>query len=174
MESQTANRSGRRRAARRTGSATVWLMHGCGLRIGEALAVNLRCLINNNKTLRARDHVNPAGQLRPLKFRRPGELRDIQLPQYLSEAIDKRVADHGITAEGYLFQGRRPKLVIRRSYQQDFQRAAARAACHRVPSRTHCATWTPPTHWLRESRSPKCPAGSATPTSRAPTRSPAT
>ena len=24
-------------------AATVWLMHGCGLRIGEALAVNLRC-----------------------------------------------------------------------------------------------------------------------------------
>ncbi len=27
-------------------AATIWLMHGCGLRIGEALAVNLRCRIN--------------------------------------------------------------------------------------------------------------------------------
>jgi hypothetical protein len=48
--------------------AAVWLMHGCGLRIGEALAVNLRCRINGGKTLRAREQVNPAAQLRPLKF----------------------------------------------------------------------------------------------------------
>jgi hypothetical protein len=44
-------------------SATVWLMHGCGLRIGEALAVNLRCRSNGGKTLRAREQVNPAAQL---------------------------------------------------------------------------------------------------------------
>jgi hypothetical protein len=37
------------------------------------------------------------------------------------------VADHGTTPDGYLFQGRKYKLVVRRSYQQDFQRAAARA-----------------------------------------------
>jgi hypothetical protein len=40
-------------------------MHGRGLRIGEALAVNLRCRINGGKTLRAREQVNPAAQLRP-------------------------------------------------------------------------------------------------------------
>ena len=68
-------------------AATVWLMHGCGLRIGEALAVNLRCRINGGKTLRAREQVNPAAQLRPLKFRREGEFRDIPLPRYVSEAI---------------------------------------------------------------------------------------
>lgn len=32
-------------------AATVWLMHGCGLRIGEALAVSLRCRINHGTTL---------------------------------------------------------------------------------------------------------------------------
>jgi site-specific recombinase XerC len=31
-------------------AATVWLMHGCGLRIGEALAVSLRCRISRGKT----------------------------------------------------------------------------------------------------------------------------
>jgi hypothetical protein len=51
-------------------AASVWLMHGCGLRIGEALAVDLRCRINGGKTLRTREQVNPAAQLRPLKFRR--------------------------------------------------------------------------------------------------------
>ena len=30
-------------------AATVWLMHGCGLRIGEALAVSLRCRINQRQ-----------------------------------------------------------------------------------------------------------------------------
>jgi integrase len=108
-------------------AATVWLMHGCGLRIGEALAVNLRCRINGGKTLRAREQVNPAAQLRPLKFRREGEFRDIPLPQYVSGAIDKHVAEHGTTSDGYPFQGRKYKLVVRRSYQEDFQRAAAKA-----------------------------------------------
>jgi integrase len=108
-------------------AATVWLMHGCGLRIGEALAVNLRCRVNRGKTLRVKEQVNPAAQLKPLKFRREGEFRDIPLPQYVSEAIDKHVAGYGVTPDGYLFQGRKHKLVIRRSYQQDFQRAAAKA-----------------------------------------------
>ncbi len=108
-------------------AATVWLMHGCGLRIGEALAVNLRCRINTGKTLRVQEQVDPGAQLRPLKFRKPGQFRDIPLPQYVSEAIDKHVAEHDTTSDGYLFQGRKYKLVIRRSYQEDFQRAAEKA-----------------------------------------------
>lgn len=108
-------------------AATVWLMHGCGLRIGEALAVNLRCRINTGKTLRVQEQVDPGAQLRPLKFRKRGQFRDIPLPQYVSEAIDKHVAEHGTTSDGYLFQGRKYKLVIRRSYQEDFQRAAEKA-----------------------------------------------
>jgi integrase len=109
-------------------AATVWLMHRCGLRIGEALAVNLRCRINRGKTLRVREQVDPSAQLRPLKFRKAGEFRDIPLPGYVSEAIDKHVAEHGTTPDGYLFQGRKYKLVVRRSYQQNFQHSAARAS----------------------------------------------
>ena len=119
-------------------------MHGCGLRIGEALAVNLRCRINRGTTLRVKEQVNPTAQLRSLKFRKAGEFRDIPLPEYVSEAIDKHVAEHGTTSDGYLFQGRKYKLVVRRSYQEDFQRAAARAGCRRSASRTHYATSTPP------------------------------
>ena len=103
-------------------------MHGCGLRIGEALAVNLRCRINRGKTLRVKEQVNPAAQLRPLKFRRDGGVpRHPAAASTSVEAIDKHVAEHGTTADGYLFQGRKYKLVVRRSYQEDFQRAAARA-----------------------------------------------
>lgn len=108
-------------------AATIWLMHGCGLRIGEALAVNLRCRINHAKTLRVKEQVNPFAQLRPLKFRNAGEFRDIPLPEYVNEAIDKHVAEHGTTPDGYLFPGRKYELVIRRSYQEDFRRAADRA-----------------------------------------------
>src|SRR4029077_8279661 len=82
-------------------AATVWLMHGCGLRIGEALAVNLRCRINTGKTLRVREQVNPSAQLKPLKFRKIGEFRDIPVPEYVSEAIDKHIAGHGTTSDGY-------------------------------------------------------------------------
>ncbi len=74
-----------------------------------------------------KEQVNPAAQVRPLKFRREGEFRDIPLPQYVSEAIDKHLAGHGTTPDGYLFRGRKYKLVVRLSYQEDFQRAAARA-----------------------------------------------
>jgi integrase len=102
-------------------------MDGCGLRIGEALAVNLHCRTNKGKTLRVKEQVNPSAQLRPLKFRNTGEFRDVPLPEYISEAIDKHVAEHGTTSDGYLFQGRKYKLVVRRSYQGDFQRATARA-----------------------------------------------
>lgn len=58
-------------------SATVWLMHGCGLRIGEALAVRTRCRISQGTILRIREQVNPVAQLRPLKFRAEGQFRDI-------------------------------------------------------------------------------------------------
>jgi hypothetical protein len=45
----------------------------------------------------------------------------------VSEAIDKHVSDHGTTEDGYLFRGRRHKHVSRRTYQGDFERAAAKA-----------------------------------------------
>jgi integrase len=108
-------------------AATVWLMYGCGLRIGEALAVRTRCRINQGTTLRVREQVNPTAQLRPLKFRVAGQFRDIPLPAYVAEAMDKHIVSHGITLDGYLFQGRKHKLVIRRTYQEDFGRSAERA-----------------------------------------------
>jgi integrase len=108
-------------------AATVWLMYGCGLRIGEALAVRTRCRINRGTTLRVREQVNPTAQLRPLKSRAEGQFRDIPLPLYVSEAIDKHVSDHGTTEDGYLFRGRKHKHVTRRTYQEDFERAADKA-----------------------------------------------
>jgi hypothetical protein len=39
----------------------------------------------------------------------------------VSEVIDKHIARHGTTDDGYLFQGRRHKHVTRRTYQEDIQ-----------------------------------------------------
>lgn len=108
-------------------AATVWLMHGCGLRIGEALAVNVKCRIGGGTTLRAWEQVDQQARLRPLKFRKTGDYRDCPLPQYVSHVVDKHIADLGTTEDGYLFRGRRQKLVVRRSYQEDFTRSARNA-----------------------------------------------
>jgi integrase len=108
-------------------AATIWLMHGCGLRVGEALAINERCITGQGTVLRVCEQVNPQRQLRPLKFRAAGDYRDTPLPQYVSDAIDKHLADYGTTADGYLFRGRRQKLAVRRTYQDDFARAARKA-----------------------------------------------
>jgi len=108
-------------------ASTIWLMQGCDLCIGEALAVNLRCRIADGTILRVREQVDQQARLRPLKGRKRGDYRDVPLAEYVADALDKHVADHGTTSDGYLYQGRKYKLVIGRSYQEDFARSAAAA-----------------------------------------------
>lgn len=91
-----------------------------GLRIGEALALNTRCRVGDDTALRITEQVNPTAQLRPLKFRKAGEHRDVTLPRYVSDAIDKHLADYGATDDGYLFSGRKKKLVTRNTYREHF------------------------------------------------------
>jgi hypothetical protein len=79
-------------------AATIWLMHGCGLRIGEALAVNLRCRVNRGKTLRVREQVNPTAQLKPLKFRREEGFRDIPHPPQLPARLPTGRRESGTPA----------------------------------------------------------------------------
>jgi hypothetical protein len=155
-------------------AATVWLMHGCGLRIGEALAVNVRFRINRGKTLRVKEQVNPAAQLKPLKFRQEGEFRDIPLPNYVSEAIDKHVAGHGTTPDRYMFQAASTSWSCAAATRKISSAPPRKQDCRPSSSPTHCVTSTPPPPWPRESRSPKFPAGLATRASKSPTRSTAT
>lgn len=108
-------------------AATIELMLGCGLRIGEALAVHTRCRIADGSVLRVTEQVSTLAQLGPLKFRKPGDYRDMPLPAYVSAALDRHLTDHATTPDGYLFAGRRHRLVTRRTYQEDFDRAATRA-----------------------------------------------
>lgn len=71
--------------------------------------------------------------MKPLKSRVKGQFRDIPLPLYVSEAVDKRIVGHGTTDGGYLFRGRRHKHVTRRTYNEDFERTAGAMRRERGP-----------------------------------------
>lgn len=75
---------------------TIWLMRGCGLRIGEALAVRRSDFRDDGQTLRISQQVNQAGELVPLKQRKAGEFRDIPVPGYLREMVAS-------LPDGYIF-----------------------------------------------------------------------
>lgn len=113
-----------------------------------------------------------------IEFRKKGDYRDIPLPQYVSDAIDKHIADQGTTADGYLYQGRKYTFVIRRSYQQDFTRAAANAGLPKrfVPhSLRHCFASTALTSGIPITEVPRWlgTAASRPPTASTVTSSPA-
>jgi integrase len=62
---------------------TIWLMRGCGLRIGEALGVRESDFING--TLRLSRQMLENGETGPLKHRKDGDYRDIPVPSYVGE-----------------------------------------------------------------------------------------
>lgn len=82
----------------------LWLMRGCGLRIGEALAVRSDSV--RGDMLRVEEQVLGTGKLGPLKHRKPGEYRDVPLPGYLADRIAKHVAAYGT---GYLLPNGRQR-----------------------------------------------------------------
>jgi integrase len=68
---------------------SVWLMRGCGLRIGEALAVKPGALTDG--TLRISDQLLAADTYGPLKHRKPGDFRDVPAPHYVTDAMTQHV-----------------------------------------------------------------------------------
>jgi len=81
----------------------VWIMRGCGLRISEALAVNLKGFRTNGRTvLRVSEQVRTDGTLGPLKARKRGEYRDVPVPRWLWAMVQDHVSEFG-TDSGYLF-----------------------------------------------------------------------
>lgn len=66
---------------------TIWLMRGCGLRIGEALGIRSSDI--SGGSLRLSRQLAPNGQdYVPLKHREEGQFRDIPVPQYVYNATD--------------------------------------------------------------------------------------
>lgn len=80
----------------------VWLMRGCGLRIGEAFAVSKASV--HETMLRISEQVlDKPLRIGPLKHRKPGEFRDVPLPRWVAAKTDSHIEAHGVTGEGYLF-----------------------------------------------------------------------
>ncbi|MFI0722064.1 tyrosine-type recombinase/integrase [Streptomyces sp. NPDC021224] len=82
------------------------LMSGCGLRNGEAAAVNLDNIVASD-TYRVHEQVNQTtNAYARLKHRKPGEYRDVPLPTRTREAIESYAKTHG-TVDGYLLRNPR-------------------------------------------------------------------
>ncbi|WP_425839868.1 tyrosine-type recombinase/integrase [Streptomyces fractus] len=90
-------------------SMFVDMMVGCGLRNGEALALNVNNIVADD-VYRVTEQVHyRTRKLEKLKHRKPGEFREVPLPRSTREAIERFVDKHGTTHDGYVLQGTRAK-----------------------------------------------------------------
>ena len=96
----------------------LWLMRGCGLRIGEALAVRWENF--RDGTLRITDQLNEDGTYTPLKHRSEGDYRDVPVPGYV-------LGKFGDASEGtlgcYSRYGRVFPEISRRNFSRHFNKA---------------------------------------------------
>lgn len=106
-------------------AATIPLMHGCGLRVSEALAVSAGC--RRGSVLRVHEQISPGG-LSPLKSRAKGDYRDTVLPAYADAAMTRHIDAHGTTDDGHLFAGARSTEVLRATTHRGAFRRAVREA----------------------------------------------
>ncbi|MGW2051776.1 tyrosine-type recombinase/integrase [Streptomyces sp. NPDC001858] len=81
----------------------VDLMSGCGMRNGEAAAVNLNNIVAGDVYRVTEQAVLSTRQYGPLKHRKPGEYRDVPLPAQVRETIEWYADTHG-TVDGYLLR----------------------------------------------------------------------
>ena len=81
----------------------VDVMSGCGMRNGEAAAVNVKNIVADD-VYRITEQVNQTTrQYGRLKHRKAGEYRDVPLPAQIKETIEWYVDKYG-TVEGYLLR----------------------------------------------------------------------
>jgi len=104
---------------------TADLMYGCGLRVSEALAVNIHAF-RDGRVLRISEQVARKGSVARLKRRDAGEYRDVPVPAWLWAKVQAHVNRHGTDADGYLFT-RNDKRVTYGGYKGGFNSAACRA-----------------------------------------------
>ncbi|MFE3519135.1 tyrosine-type recombinase/integrase [Streptomyces sp. NPDC059166] len=83
----------------------IVMMAGCGLRNGEARAVNVNNCVADD-VYRVHDQIHSSTH-RPakLKHRRAGEFREVPMPRSVREAIERHEKKYGSTREGYLLRG---------------------------------------------------------------------
>ncbi|WP_338491750.1 tyrosine-type recombinase/integrase [Streptomyces sp. SJL17-4] len=83
----------------------IVMMAGCGLRNGEARAVNVNNVVAKDvyrvdEQIHSNTH-KPA----KLKHRKTGEFREVPLPRSVHEAIERYAEKYGTTGDGYLLRG---------------------------------------------------------------------
>ncbi|MFB7169986.1 tyrosine-type recombinase/integrase [Streptomyces sp. NPDC056254] len=101
----------------------VDLMSGCGLRNGEAAAINLNNIVADD-VYRVTEQVNQTTKkYGPLKHRRQDEYRDVPLPRRIRETIEWHAEKHG-TVDGYLLRHPQDQTQAFRPYffQNQWQR----------------------------------------------------
>lgn len=83
----------------------IVMMAGCGLRNGEARAVNVNNVVADD-VYRVHEQIH-SNTHRPakLKHRKVGEFREVPLPRSVREAVERFEEEHGTTREGYLLRG---------------------------------------------------------------------
>ncbi|MFG3098024.1 tyrosine-type recombinase/integrase [Streptomyces sp. NPDC048202] len=81
----------------------VDLMSGCGLRNGEAAAVNLNNLVADDVYRVSEQVILSTKSYGPLKHRKVGEYRDVPLPARIRETIEWYAEKHG-AVDGYLLR----------------------------------------------------------------------
>ncbi|QPP10298.1 tyrosine-type recombinase/integrase [Streptomyces bathyalis] len=91
----------------------VTMMYGCGLRNGEARAVNINNIVADD-VYRVTEQIHhdtytPA----PLKHRKEGEFREVPLPWSVKLAIERFVDEYGMSDDGYLLRGPRGYFTFR-------------------------------------------------------------
>lgn len=126
----------------------IVMMAGCGLRNGEARAVNFNNVVAQD-VYRVREQIH-SNTLRPakLKHRKVGEFREVPLPRSVREAIERYEAKHGTTQDGYLLRG--PGRLLHRGHGA----APGEEALHGSPAGGCTASGT---------TSPRTPSGAASP-----------
>ncbi|MGW2227388.1 tyrosine-type recombinase/integrase [Streptomyces formicae] len=133
----------------------IWLMAGCGLRIGEAMGVcekDFR-LVAGTRMLRVRRQVqkvrNADGKLRPalvgLKHRQEGEWRDVPVPGIVWDHVEWHVRRFGTAEDGRLLRTATGDLMTPDWYREDWYAAVPRVGSD--TSKASTARWKP--HALR-------------------------
>ncbi|MEU1073496.1 MULTISPECIES: tyrosine-type recombinase/integrase [unclassified Streptomyces] len=83
----------------------IAMMVGCGLRNGEARAVNVNNVVADD-VYRVHEQIH-SNTHKPakLKHRKAGEFREVPLPRSVREALERYEQQHGTTKDGYLLHG---------------------------------------------------------------------
>ncbi|MFE3389610.1 tyrosine-type recombinase/integrase [Streptomyces anulatus] len=83
----------------------IVMMVGCGLRNGEARAVNVNSVVADDVyQVHEQIHSNTHKPAK-LKHRKAGEFREVPLPRSVKEALERYEEQHGTTKDGYLLRG---------------------------------------------------------------------